>query len=133
MKALIICNRSLSFVIIIVIFFSCSQASNQAQVQMQRTGSIEGQVVDSKSGRPLPGVQIFLEVSRRGAVSGIDGHDVFNLRASINITDDLAILGRVGNLTDELYAERATYNRFRGDEFAPAAPRTFNISLRFGL
>ncbi len=88
----------------------------------------------------LEGASIAIEWNRLGGywmdpsnTSKYDGHDVFNVRASIKITDKIAILGRVGNLTDELYAERATYNRFRGDEFAPAAPRTVNISLRFGL
>lgn len=39
-----------------------------------------------------------------------EGHDVFNLRASHAVTDSLTLYGRVHNLFDADYAERADYN-----------------------
>lgn len=41
-----------------------------------------------------------------------EGHDVFNLRASHAVTDSLTLYGRVHNLFDADYAERADYNGF---------------------
>jgi len=88
----------------------------------------------------LSGFSIALEWNRLGSYwtdsknsTKYDGHDVFNLRTSLKVTESVTILGRVGNLTDVLYAERVTHNAFRGDEFAPGAPRTVNISIRYGL
>lgn len=63
--------------------------------------------------------------------SKYDGHALVNVHVRVNLTQDLTLLSRVANLTDELYAERATYNRFRGDEFAPGNPRSFHLSLRY--
>lgn len=39
-----------------------------------------------------------------------EGHDVFNLRASHDVTDSLTIYGRINNLFNTEYAERADYN-----------------------
>lgn len=88
----------------------------------------------------LDGAALAIEWNKVGSywmdpanISKYDGHDVFNLRASVKFLENVTLLGRVGNLTDELFAERAMYNAFRGDEFAPGSPRTVNISLRYGL
>jgi len=88
----------------------------------------------------LEGTSIALEWNRLGSYwmdpansSKYDGHDLLNLRATVKVTESVTVLGRVANLSDELYAERATFNAFRGDEFAPGAPRTVNISIRYGL
>jgi len=62
-----------------------------------------------------------------------DGHDVFGLRANAPLTSGIAIYARIINLTDKLYAERATYNAFRGDEFAPGLPRAFYFGVRVDL
>jgi len=86
----------------------------------------------------LEGASLTLEWSRLGDYwmdpansSKYDGHALWNLNARVQLTSDLTLLGRISNLTDELYAERATYNRFRGDEFAPGAPRAVHVSLRY--
>lgn len=88
----------------------------------------------------LEGAAVALEWNKVGSywmdpnnTSKYDGHNLINLRASLKFHEKVMLLGRVGNLTDELFAERATYNAFRGDEFAPGSPRTVNISLRYGL
>ncbi|WP_292363977.1 MULTISPECIES: TonB-dependent receptor [unclassified Methylophaga] len=41
-----------------------------------------------------------------------EGHDVFNLRASHEVTESLTLYGRVHNLFDTDYAERADFNGF---------------------
>jgi len=88
----------------------------------------------------LEGLDLGIEHSRIGGywmdagnTSKYDGHDVFNLRASLGVNSSWRVLARIGNLTDTLYAERATYNAFRGDEFAPGAPRRFNLALKYTM
>lgn len=62
-----------------------------------------------------------------------DGHDLLSLRANVPVSQLISVHARIINLTDELYAERATYNAFRGDEFAPGLPRTAYVGVRFNL
>jgi iron complex outermembrane recepter protein len=45
-----------------------------------------------------------------------EGHDVVNLRASHDVTDNLTLYGKVHNLFNTEYAERADYNGF-SDEY----------------
>lgn len=59
-----------------------------------------------------------------------DGHNLLHLRWSVSITDRWTVLGRVGNLGDTLYAQRALTNAFRGDEWAPGLPRNVNVAIR---
>ena len=60
-----------------------------------------------------------------------DGHDLINGRVSYQFGKSLLLGLRMRNLSDERYAERASYNRFRGREFAPGLPRTLSLSLRY--
>jgi outer membrane receptor protein involved in Fe transport len=61
------------------------------------------------------------------------GYDVFSLHAACDVTRDISLFGRVINLTDELYAERATHHAFRGEEFAPGLPRTVYVGVQYNL
>lgn len=61
------------------------------------------------------------------------GHQVVNIRMSASITQDIHLFARVGNVADVLYAERATTHPFRGDEFAPGAPRNVNVALQYAF
>ncbi len=88
----------------------------------------------------LSGAMITLEWSRLGSYwmdpensTKYDGHDLLNLNVNVGITDDVTLLTRVSNLTDELFAERATHNQFRGDEFSPGLPRQVHVSLRYSF
>ena len=65
--------------------------------------------------------------------SKYDGHELVNLRASVPVTDRITLFSRIINLTDRLYAERVTYNTFRGDEFAPGIPRSGYVGIRFNM
>lgn len=88
----------------------------------------------------LSGASVTLEWSRLGSywmdpenTAKYGGHDLLNLNVNVGITDEVTLLTRVSNLTDELFAERATHNRFRGDEFAPGLPRRVHVSLRYSF
>lgn len=88
----------------------------------------------------LAGSNVSLEWSRLGSYwedaaneNRYEGHDLLNARASLPLGDTGATLfARLHNVTDELYAERASYNAFRGEELAPGLPRTFYLGLRVG-
>jgi len=59
------------------------------------------------------------------------GHDLLNLRASAQLLNNLALFARANNLTDELYAESASFNPARGEEFSPGLPRSVYVGLQF--
>jgi hypothetical protein len=59
-----------------------------------------------------------------------DGHNLVHLRWNMVLSGRWTVLGRVGNLGDTLYAQRALTNAFRGDEWAPGLPRNINVALR---
>ncbi len=61
-----------------------------------------------------------------------DGHNLFHLRANY-LFRNWEVFGRIINLTDERYATRASYSKFRGEEFAPGMPLTVygGLSYRF--
>jgi len=60
------------------------------------------------------------------------GHDIFVLRSAYDITDNLNVFGRVDNLFDSRYADRADF-AFGSERFFPGRPRTlfFGFSSRF--
>ncbi len=58
-----------------------------------------------------------------------EGHDLANLYASYNFSDDLLLRMRVTNLTDEAYAERADYTSFSGDRYFPGRPRQYSVGV----
>ncbi|WP_298549046.1 TonB-dependent receptor [uncultured Aquimarina sp.] len=62
-----------------------------------------------------------------------DGHNVFNLRASIS-HKGFEIWGHALNVFDELYAARASYNRFRNENsFTIGNPRAFHLGVRYNF
>ncbi|WP_299223419.1 TonB-dependent receptor [uncultured Aquimarina sp.] len=62
-----------------------------------------------------------------------DGHNIFNLRASINYKG-FEIWGHALNIFDELYAARASYNRFRNENsFTIGNPRAFHLGARYNF
>jgi len=61
------------------------------------------------------------------------GYHVANLRLSLPLHARVSLSGRILNLLDRHYAERATYHPVRGAEFSPAMPRTFYLSLQYRL
>lgn len=61
-----------------------------------------------------------------------DGHDLLNVRAEYGVTRRLGVYAKLNNVFDERYAERVSYNAFRGQEYAPGLPRTvyFGLSVK---
>ncbi len=91
--------------------------------------------------RALHGASLSLEWARIGEYwmdaansEKYSGHDLIHLRADAPLGDRATVSLRIHNLTDKVYAERATYHPFRKDEFAPGLPRSFTarLSYRFG-
>lgn len=62
-----------------------------------------------------------------------DGHNVFNLRANVSYKG-FEIWGHALNIFDELYAARASFNRFRGENsFVIGNPLAFHFGARYNF
>jgi len=59
------------------------------------------------------------------------GHDLLNLRASWQATQNASISARLTNVTDRKYAKRADYSSFGGDRYFPGQPRALSVSLDY--
>jgi outer membrane receptor protein involved in Fe transport len=62
-----------------------------------------------------------------------EGYTILALRGTMDLPSGLTAFARVTNLTDALYAERATYNALRGEEFVPGQPRAIYVGVRYGI
>jgi outer membrane receptor protein involved in Fe transport len=60
-----------------------------------------------------------------------DGHDVFNLYATVPIAAHLELSGRVTNLGNRRYAETTSYNAQQGERFRPGAPRQIYVGAQY--
>ena len=60
-----------------------------------------------------------------------DGHDLLNLFGEVNVTPALRLFGRVTNLLDTEYADRADYTSFSGDRYIPGAPRSIYAGISY--
>ena len=58
------------------------------------------------------------------------GHDFTSLHANVVLRHDIELFARVTNLFDRDYAELAAFDRFRGEEITPGAPRAINAGAR---
>ena len=59
------------------------------------------------------------------------GHDLLNLRAAWQLTEQLKLTARINNLFDTAYAERADYTSFTGDRYFPGRPRNIMFSASY--
>ncbi|HET7275757.1 MAG TPA: TonB-dependent receptor, partial [Longimicrobiaceae bacterium] len=59
------------------------------------------------------------------------GHDIVDLSLEMPVTPEVELIGRAMNLTNEHYAETASFNEFRGEEFAPGMPRTLYLGVQY--
>ncbi len=60
------------------------------------------------------------------------GHDIFVLRAGTDITPSLRLFGRIDNLLDTRYADRADF-AFGNERYFPGRPRTLFAGLTLSL
>ncbi|MDP6675552.1 MAG: TonB-dependent receptor, partial [Gammaproteobacteria bacterium] len=58
------------------------------------------------------------------------GHNLLNLRAQWRMTDDWLITGRVNNITDKLYADRADF-AFGNYRYFPGREREFFVEIAY--
>jgi outer membrane receptor protein involved in Fe transport len=58
-----------------------------------------------------------------------EGHDLFSIRAAYEVTPRFSVYGKLNNVFDERWADRVSYNAFRGQEYAPGLPRTVYLGL----
>ena len=67
-----------------------------------------------------------------GNTQSYDGHDIFVLRSAFEVTENLRVFGRVDNLFDTIFADRADF-AFGNERFFPGRPRTlfFGLSSEF--
>jgi outer membrane cobalamin receptor len=57
-----------------------------------------------------------------GNTQRYDGHDLFNLRAEYSLTANLSIFGRISNIFNTRYADRADY-AFGNERYFPGEDR----------
>ena len=60
-----------------------------------------------------------------------DGHDLFNLFATIPVLEHLELSGRITNLGDRRFAETSSFNQQQGERFRPGAPRQFFLGAQY--
>ena len=60
-----------------------------------------------------------------------EGHDLFNLFATVPVVGHLELSGRVTNLADRRFAETSSFNQQQGERFRPGAPRQFFLGAQY--
>ena len=60
-----------------------------------------------------------------------DGHDLFNVFATVPLMSHLELSGRVTNLADKRFAETSSFNGQQGERFRPGAPRQFFLGAQY--
>ncbi|MEW7278427.1 TonB-dependent receptor [Aquimarina sp. 2201CG1-2-11] len=67
------------------------------------------------------------------ATETYNGHSVFNFRTTLHYKN-VEIWGHALNIFDELYAARASFNRFRGENsYTIGNPRAFHLGIRYNF
>jgi outer membrane receptor protein involved in Fe transport len=100
-----------------VVIFACLLLFSQL-LMAQTTGKIEGKVVDAETGEPLPGVNVLLQGTNRGAATDVNGYffiinvspGLYSLRVQMigyenMVFEDLKVSV---NRTSEIFAELKT-------------------------
>jgi len=65
-----------------------------------------------------------------GNTAQYPGHNAFTIRANYNLSDGVGLYGRIDNLFDAAYADRADF-AFGNHRFFPARPRTLFFGIKF--
>ena len=60
-----------------------------------------------------------------------DGHDLFNLFATIPVAEHLELSGRITNVTDRRYAETSSFNQQQDERFRPGPPRQVFLGAQY--
>ena len=67
-----------------------------------------------------------------GNTASYPGHDIFVLRGAYDVSDNVRLFGRVDNVFDTRYADRADF-AFGNERYFPGRPRTLFLGLSLGL
>ena len=59
------------------------------------------------------------------------GHTAYHLRGQLNIDQNWRAFGRILNLTDRRYADRADFTSFSGQRYFPGAPRSVFVGFEW--
>lgn len=68
-----------------------------------------------------------------GNVHTYDGHDLLNLRATHQLSHDVTVYGRISNLLNTEYAERADYSGFTGDRYFVGEERGLHVGASYSF
>ncbi len=60
-----------------------------------------------------------------------DGHNLFNVYATVPVTPHVELSGRVTNLADTRFAETSSYNAQQGERFRPGPPRQVYLGAQY--
>jgi len=61
----------------------------------------------------------------------IEGHDLLHLRANHKVTNNLTIHGRINNMLNTKYAERADFCGFAGDRYFVGEERSLHVGASY--
>lgn len=62
-----------------------------------------------------------------------EGHHLINLRGHVDLPAGFSVSARLMNVANVRFADRATYNGFRGEELAPGLPRALYVGMEYRL
>lgn len=68
-----------------------------------------------------------------GNAQTYDGHDLLNLRATHHLSHDVTVYGRISNLLNTEYAERADYSGFAGDRYFVGEERGLHVGASYSF
>jgi outer membrane receptor protein involved in Fe transport len=60
-----------------------------------------------------------------------DGHDLFNVFATVPLVQHLELSARITNLADRRFAETSSFNQQQGERYRPGAPRQFFLGAQY--
>lgn len=87
----------------------------------------------SKSRAELEWIHVGDYYTDEGNLNKYEGHDLFTLRASHQLTNKLRVYGRVHNLFDTRYAERADFNLNTGPRYFVGEERSLHVGMSYSF
>jgi iron complex outermembrane receptor protein len=60
-----------------------------------------------------------------------EGHDLFNVFATVPLVEHLELSARITNLADRRFAETSSFNLQQGERYRPGAPRQFFLGAQY--
>lgn len=86
-----------------------------------------------KSRAELEWVHVGRYYTDEAAAHTYDGHDLLNLRTTHQVSHNLTVYGRISNLLNTEYAERADYTSFGGDRYFVGEERGLHVGASYSF